>query len=210
MNIRVLNADDHPMLRNGIVQLLTQTEGIDWVGSASDGREALEKTLSLKPDIALLDIEMPYLSGIELCQKIRDAGLKTRIILLTLFKESAYIKAAFNEGAMGYLLKEANGNEIISCIKSVHSGKRYVSPSLTDVILDSNRVEDTVLSRLTEHEINILKLIAKNKTSKEIADMMFLSIKTIANHRNNISKKLELDGQQNALLKWVLENKENL
>ena len=207
MTIRVFNADDHPILRKGIIDLLVETEGIEWVGSAADGQEAWDKINMLQPDIAVLDIEMPHMTGIELAKKIIDSGLNTRVILLTLFKDSSFVKKAIEIGVNGYLLKESSEKEIVDCIKSVSEGSKYISPALTQVLLEFNKEEDE-LSMLTDHEKNIIKLISRNKTSKEIADMLFLSPKTISNHRANICKKLDLDGQQNALLKWVLERKE--
>ena len=210
MSIRVFNADDHPILRKGIIDLIVESPGLEWVGSASDGKEALEKILDIKPDIALLDIEMPHLTGIDIARELKQKGSETKIILLTLFKAASFVKNALAEGVMGYLLKESKESEILDCIKSVFEGKPYISPSLTNVLITMNTGTDSPLEALTEHEINILRLIAKNKTSKEIAEMLFLSPKTISNHRNNISKKLGLEGQQNALLKWVLENKDQL
>jgi len=210
MSIRVLNADDHPILRKGIVDLIVESEGLEWVGSASDGKEALQKIQDIKPDIALLDIEMPHLTGIEIARELKQKASETKVILLTLFKDSSFVKNALAEGVMGYLLKESKESEILDCIKSVSEGKPYISPSLTNVLITINSGNNSPLESLTEHEINILRLIAKNKTSKEIAEMLFLSPKTISNHRNNISKKLGLEGQQNALLKWVLENKDQL
>lgn len=207
MAIRVFNADDHPILKKGIIDLIRQTEGLEWVGSASDGKEAYTKITQIKPDIALLDIEMPFYTGLELARKLKSESFDTRVILLTLYKDSGFIKNAFREGVMGYLLKEASENEIISCINSVAEGKRFISPSLTDIVINMNSEKEALFSSLSEHEVNILRLIARNKTSKEIAEMLFLSPKTIANHRNNISKKLGLSGKQNALLKWVLEHK---
>ena len=208
MSIRVFNADDHPILRKGIIDLLVETDGLDWIGSAGDGTEAWDKIRSLKPDVAVLDIEMPGFSGIQLAEKIYQGGLSTKVVLLTLFKEPGFIKQALGLGVHGYLLKESKESEILDCIRSVAEGKRYVSPALTQVLMDLNQSPaPSLIDVLTEHEINIIKLIAKNKTSNEIAEMLFLSPKTISNHRSNISKKLQLDGQQNALLKWVMENK---
>lgn len=207
MNIRVFNADDHPILLKGIVDLIVSTEGLDWVGSARDGKETLEKIIHLEPDIALLDIEMPHYSGIEVARKLREEKVSTKIILFTLFKDSSFIKQALDEGVMGYLLKESTELEIIDCIRKVAGGTKYVTAALADTLINLNNPTSSILTVLTEHELAILKLIARNKTSKEIASMMFLSPKTISNHRSNISKKLQLGGEQNALLKWVLENK---
>lgn len=208
MAIKVFNADDHPILRKGIVDLIVETDGFDWVGSADNGSEAWDKIQSFHPDIALLDIEMPGYSGIEICRLIQESELNTRVVVLTLFKDAGFIRQALDAGVHGYLLKESRESEIIDCLRSVAEGRKYVSPALTQTLMDLNKEEANVLEGITEHEKNILKLIARNKTTNEIAEMLFLSAKTISNHRTNISKKLKLDGQQNALLKWVLENKE--
>lgn len=206
MNIRVFNADDHPLLRKGVTDLIIQTEGLEWVGSAGDGQETLEKIRALNPDVAVLDIEMPHLNGLEVVKTLLEEGSQTAFVLLTLFKDETFFKNALNIGVKGYLLKESKEQEIIDCIRSVHNGRPYVNPSLTHLLFAKDDPKGRVLDDLSDHEINILKLIAKQKTSAEIADMLFISPKTVANHRNNISKKLNLDGKQNALLKWAMEH----
>ena len=206
--ITVFNADDHPILKKGVTDLVLQTEGLKWIGSADNGKEALEKIRTLKPDVAILDIEMPNHSGLEVVKILSEENLKTKFILLTLFKDESFFQNALDIGVSGYLLKESSEKEIIDCIHSVYSGRPYVNPSLTHLLYTKKRKEDSPIQKLSDHERNILKLIALKKTSAEIADMLFISPKTVANHRNNISKKLQLDGKQNALLLWVMENKE--
>lgn len=209
--IRIFNADDHPILRKGMIELIQQTEGMTWSGSASDGREALEKIRAIRPDIALLDIEMPHASGIEIARQLKYEGLPTRIILLTLFKDPVMVKTALQEGVMGYLLKESPETEIIQCIHAVHTGSKYISPVLTDLMISMTTGDDNdPVAVLSDREKNILRLIARNKTSREIAELLFLSPKTVANHRSNIAKKLSLDGEQNSLLKWAVANKKLL
>lgn len=210
MAIRVFNADDHPMLRKGVTDLIVETEGMQWVGSAANGEEALQKIREIQPDVAILDIEMPVFSGLEVSKMLIEEGSKTHLILLTLFKDEKLLHRALGLGVMGYLLKESSTQEIIDCIRTVSQGRAYVNPSLTHHLINAPKPQDDVLAGLSAHEINILKLIAMNKTSTQIADMLFISPKTVANHRTNISKKLQLDGQQNGLLKWALEHKEHL
>ncbi len=207
MPIRVFNADDHPILRKGITDLLIETVDMEWAGSAENGKEALEKIRSIQPDVALLDIEMPHQSGLEVAQTLLAAGIKTEFILLTLFKDETFLQNAIEMGIKGYLLKESSEKEILDCIRSVHRGIPYVNSSLTQYLISNKSKKDSILSNLSEHEINILKLIAKQKTTAEIADMLFISPKTVGNHRSNISKKLELTGEQNGLLKWAIENR---
>lgn len=208
--ITVFNADDHPILRKGVTDLLKESNQTEWVGSAADGREALEKIRAIQPDIAILDIEMPHMSGLEVSRTLIAEGIRTRFVLLTLFKDEHFFQNALKVGVMGYLLKESSEQEILDCIRSVATGKAYVNPSLTHYLLNQGQKKGDFFDKLTEHEINILKLIARQKTTVEIADMLFISPKTVSNHRTNISKKLELGGGQNILLKWAIEHREQL
>lgn len=207
MSIRVFNADDHPILRKGVTDLFVETEGLEWVGSAADGREALEKIRAIRPDVAVLDIEMPHFSGLEIARMLLAEGTPTRFVLLTLFKDERLLHDALAMGIKGYLLKESSEKEIVDCIHTVSRGLPYVNPVLTQYLIRQNRPGEDVLDRLSEHEINILKLISRQKTTAQIAGMLFISPKTVANHRTNISKKLELAGRQNGLLKWAIEHR---
>lgn len=209
MPITVFNADDHPVLRKGVSNLLSETEGIQWVGSAEHGKDALEKIRSIQPDIAILDIEMPLQTGLEVAQTLITEGISTKFILLTLFKDESFFRNALQTGIKGYLLKESSEKEIIDCIHTVYEGKTYVNPGLTHYLIRDTR-EDQVLNSLSQQEINILKLIARQKTSAEIANMLFISPKTVSNHRTNIGKKLNLSGEQNGLLKWAIEHRDLL
>jgi DNA-binding NarL/FixJ family response regulator len=210
MKTTVFNADDHPILRKGVTDLLKESEGIQWVGSAKDGQEALDKIQNIRPDVAILDIEMPYLTGLEVAQKLIERNISTRFILLTLFKDEALLKKALTIGIKGYLLKESSETEILDCIKTVAKGEVYVNPNLAQYLSNHTIANNSLLDKLTKHEINILKLIAKQKTSSEIANMLFISPKTVSNHRNNISKKLDLSGEQNGLLKWAIQHEVEL
>jgi len=207
MSIRVYNADDHPILCKGISELIQQTTDMELVGSATDGRTALNQIQALKPDVALLDIEMPEMTGMEVAKALIKEGSSTQVVLLTLYKDESFLSNALEMGIKGYLLKESSEKEILDCIRSVSEGKAFVSASMAQYLISAKETKDQILTNLTDHEINILTLIAKQKTTTEIADMLFISPKTVGNHRTNISKKLELKGEQNALLKWALENK---
>ncbi len=209
MPIRVFNADDHPILRKGVSDLLRETEDMEWVGSAADGNEAMNKIRALRPDVAVLDIEMPHCSGTHVAETLLKENIGTEFILLTLFKDETLFHKAMDLGIKGYLLKESSEKEILDCIRAVYSGLPYVNPGLTHFLINRKK-EKSILEVLSDHEINILKLIARQKTSTEIADMLFISPKTVSNHRSNISKKLNLSGEQNALLKWALENRDLL
>jgi DNA-binding NarL/FixJ family response regulator len=210
MKITVFNADDHPMLRKGVTDLILQTEDLKWAGSAENGTEALEKIRAIRPDVAILDIEMPHLTGLEVAKILIAEGSSTRFVLLTLFKDKSFLNQALEAGIKGYLLKESSEREIIECIRLVNQGKSYVNASMTQYIVHEKTAKNDLKNLLSSHEINILKLIALQKTSNEIADMLFISPKTVSNHRTNISKKLDLNGEQNALLKWALEHRELL
>jgi DNA-binding NarL/FixJ family response regulator len=210
MPIRVFNADDHPILRKGITDLLQETEDMEWVGSAENGQEALQKIRALQPDVAILDIEMPFQTGLEVARALLAEDSRTAFVLLTLFKDESFFRHAIEAGIRGYLLKESSEKEILDCIRSVHAGKAYVNSSLTQYLIPKANAESQLLAMLSDHEVNILKLIARQKTTAEIADMLFISPKTVANHRSNISKKLALTGEQNALLKWAIEHRELL
>jgi DNA-binding NarL/FixJ family response regulator len=205
--IRVFNADDHPILRKGISNLLIDSDELDWVGSASDGQEALDKIRSLRPDIAILDIEMPNHSGVDVAKILIAEGSKTKFVILTLYKDETLFHKAMELGIKGYLLKESDEKEIIDCVISVGSGMVYVHPTMSQYLISKRTVKNEVLGRLSDHEVNILKLISQQKTSAQIADMLFISLKTVGNHRSNISKKIELVGEQNGLLKWAMEHK---
>jgi DNA-binding NarL/FixJ family response regulator len=207
--IKVFNADDHPILRKGITNLVVESPDMEWVGSAENGTEALKKILILEPDVAILDIEMPGMTGIEVAKTLFEKNISTAVVILTLFKDETFFRRALKSGIKGYLLKESSEKEIIDCIRSVSQGRAYVNASMSHLLF-AEKEEKSALSKLSQHERNILKLIAKSKSTAEIAEMLFLSPKTISNHRNNISKKLELKGEQNGLLKWALAHKEQL
>lgn len=161
----------------------------------------------MKPDVAILDIEMPHHTGLEVAQMLLEESISTRFVLLTLFKDGTLLRKAIEIGVKGYLLKESSEQEILDCIHSVAKGSTYVNPSLTQYLIPLTKKENPLLEKLTKHEINILKLIAHQKTSTEIASMLFISPKTVSSHCSNIGKKLELTGVQNGLLKWAIENR---
>ncbi|MEM1121717.1 MAG: response regulator transcription factor [Bacteroidota bacterium] len=210
MNITVLNADDHPILRKGVTNLIQQTIDMEWVGSAENGQVALEKIRAIQPDVAVLDVEMPHMTGMEVAKTLLAEGTKTQFIILTLFKEESLFRNALAAGIKGYLLKESSEQEIVDAIRSVAQGRAYVNANLTHWLIQANTPKEDPLKDLSAHEINILKLIARQKTTPEIAEMLFISPKTVANHRRNIGKKLKLSGAQNGLLKWAMEHRAEL
>lgn len=206
--IKIIIADDHHIFRKGILSILKDDESIEVIGEASNGEEALHLVEKLNPDIALFDIDMPVLSGLEAARKIKSEGITTKVVVLTIHKDKEYFDEAMELDIKAYVLKESISNDLIDCIKEVAAGNYYISPSISGYLVQkgSGKKKDNELDKLTSTEKQILKLISQNKTSGQIAEELFRSVRTIENHRNNICKKLELSGQ-NALLLFAYENK---
>jgi DNA-binding NarL/FixJ family response regulator len=208
--IKVITADDHHIFRKGILSILKDDDSIEIVGEASTGIEALHLIHDLNPDIALLDIDMPELSGLDVARKVKNENLKTRIVILTIHKDKEYFNEAIELDIKAYILKDSIANDLIDCIKEVASGNYYISPAISGYLLKNKALhKSNPLDKLTSTELQILKLISQNKTSSQIAKELFRSVRTIENHRNNICKKLNLSGQ-NALLLYAYENKTHL
>ena len=200
--IQIVIADDHPVLLEGIVSIIQKDFPDCIVHKATNGAEALQLILKHNPIITILDIEMPILDGIEVAKKIKQQKIPTKIIFLTLHKERSFFEEIKKLNVSGYVLKEFSIDQISRCIKLVLNNKKYFSKEIEEYI------EEPIIdfSIFTKTELNVLRLIAKNKTTKEIADMLFVSTKTIESHRYNICKKLNLKPEKNSLLKWVLQN----
>lgn len=205
INPKIFIADDHPILIKGLKDLLLEKK-YNFVGSATDGQTALNFILKEQPNIAILDIEMPNLTGIEIAMECKKNGLETKIILITLHKEIDFYLRAKKYNIFGYLLKEFALDEIESCIISVANGKAYFSKSIKKEIgFDSE--SDDILNSLTPTEKRVIKLIAKHKTNKEIGHLLFISPRTVENHRSNIISKLNLNQRTSSLLIWVQKNR---
>ncbi len=203
--ISVLIADDHPLYRSGIKSVIDALPDIGSVTEASDGMEAYQAIVHLKPDIAILDVEMPLLTGIDVCRKVLAEKHYTKIIVLTMHRERHFFEDAMQSGVSGYLLKDGASQELKKCIEIVCAGGRFISDALHDLASGLEQ-QASQLSVLTPTERIILKLIGEGKTTSEIGTLLFVSPKTVENHRTNISKKLNLGGTQNALLKFALQN----
>jgi two-component system response regulator DegU len=209
--ITVLIADDHPVFRQGLRQLIASAPGLKVIAEAEDGAQALEQILACKPQVAVLDVDMPHQDGYAVARRVRQLRLDVGLIFLTMHKEERFFNAALDVGVNGYLLKDSAISEIIGGIKAVAAGQHYITPSLTDYLLkrrqaQSLATQQTGVHLLTQAERRILKLIAEYKTSKEIADDLFISIRTVDRHRANIAGKLDLKGAH-ALLQFALEHK---
>ena len=211
-NIKILIADDHPIMREGLKIILKENSEFQDVHEAKNGEEALNALLKDDFDIVTLDIEMPVMSGFDVARNIADKKLKTKIIFLTMYKDEHIFNQAIELGALGYILKENAVADIIDCIKSVMNGQHYISPVLSNIILKRNISNNELtknqpsINDLTKTELTILKMISASKTSKEISEELFISYKTVENHRANIAKKLDLHGAH-SLIKFAISNK---
>ncbi len=208
MNIKVITADDHEIVRLGLKNLIKTDGSVEIVAEAEDGLQAFDKINKLKPDIAILDVSMPNMNGIEVARKIQKENIKVEVIILTMHTGREYFKEAMDCGVKGYILKENATQDLITAIKFVSAGKHFISPQLTEHLIGMNK-ELTSLQSLSISEKRIIKLISRNKTSKEIAHELSLSFRTVQNHRSNICKKLEINGP-NALLQFAIQNKPHL
>ena len=211
VQVTVLIVDDHPLLRHGLCDVITRSHRFKIVGEASDGEEALRKVTVLKPEIVILDIDMPRLNGLETIRAIQEVGLFTKVIILTMYKEEEMFNAAMDLGARAYVLKENAPQEIVAALEKVEQGETFLSASLLKAgQRRSDRVRDLLLSKpqieaLTPAERRILKLIGDDFTSKQIAERLNLSVRTVDKHRQHICDKLNLHGTH-SLLKFAFDN----
>lgn len=193
MPINILLADDHKILRDGLRNLLEKHANMKVIGEATNGREAIKKCKLLKPDVVVMDIAMEGLNGVEATKQIISYNPDIKVIALSMHSNKRFIINMFKAGAFGYLLKDSDSNELIKAINTVVANQKYINQNLSDVILNElvspSKQIDSVL---TGREKEILQLIAEGKSSKEIADILFLSSKTVDAHRKNIMDKLNL------------------
>ena len=196
--IRVLLADDHALFREGVRALLAATSDIEVVGEVEEGRAAVQRALALRPDMVLMDITMPGLDGIEATRLIHQRDPQLRVLILTMHDNEDVFLRSLSAGAAGYVLKRSGGHELISAIRSTHEGNTYLSPYLARALMSDylQRVERTEDQpqprRLSAREQEILKLIAEGHSSREIAEMLDLSVKTVHNHRTRLMTKLDI------------------
>ena len=202
--LKIIIADDHPLLKQGLLFVLSKKEHFEIVGQADEGNSALMLIRDLKPDIAILDVKMPNLGGLEIAKIVFHENLPTKIIFLTMFSEEEFVREVIELGVKGYVLKENAVMDIVNCVEAVADGKFFLSPQISAMLLENSSKND--LSPLTNSEKKILNLITDEKNSKQIADELFISIKTVENHRSNICKKLGITGNS-ALIKYALQTK---
>ena len=196
--LRILLADDHKLMRGGLRLLLEQQPALTVVGEADDGRQAVEKTSSLKPDVVVLDIGMPNLNGIEACAQITQTLPTTSVVMLSMHSDEAYVLRALKAGARAYLLKDSAESDLVRAVQAVSEGKSYFSPAVSQVLLEDyvrklqrSGVEDS-FDLLTPREREILQLVAEGKSNKDVANLLNLSVYTVETHRANLMQKLNL------------------
>ncbi len=216
-SVRIVIADDHPVVRRGLTYTLREDPALELVGEAGDGRQALELIRTLAPDVILLDIDMPLLDGFGVTREVVKAQMQTRVVFMTLHNEEDMLHAALEAGGRGYLLKDNATEDVIAAIRGVMAGGIYIAPAMTQhllgrrseaagVVAEPQTPEQSAIAALTPSERRILSLIADGKASKEIADVVGIHYRTVENHRTNICRKLQIDGS-NALLRFALQYK---
>lgn len=212
--VRVLIADDHPIFREGLVQIIGKGGNLEVVAAAGNGRDAIEDAIRTKPHIVVLDVAMPEMDGIEAAKKLRAVLPGVEIIFLTMHKNRSILQAMAPLKVKGYVLKDSAMNEIVNCIEIVMSGRSYLSPSLSDLIIGSAdglaaTSVQPILRDLTDAEVKVLRRISESKTTREIADYLNVSSRTIETHRHNICLKLGLTGPH-ALFKFAVLHKDDI
>jgi len=214
--IRVVIVDDHALFRRGLEMVLAEEADIDLVGEASDGAEAVEKAGEALPDVVLMDIRMPRSSGIEACRAMKEVAPSTKIVMLTISDEEEDLFEAIRAGASGYLLKDIPYDEVADVVRAVHGGQSLINPSMAAKLLtefaalakreESERAEQVPAPRLTEREIEVLKLVARGMNNRDIAKELFISENTVKNHVRNILEKLQIHSRMEAVMIAVREN----
>ena len=210
--IQIVIADDHPVFRHGLRQIIETERGLKVLGEAGDGQAALSLIQQLRPDVAVLDVNMPRLKGFEVAREVQRQQLPVGIVFLTMHDDESMFNEALNVGAKGYLLKDSATGDIVASIRTVASGQHYISPAISGYLVNraarrSAFAEQTPsLKDLTPTELRILKLIAQHATSKTIAEQLCISYRTVENHRYSICQKLDLHGN-NALVMFALEHR---
>jgi DNA-binding NarL/FixJ family response regulator len=191
--IRILLADDHAVVRQGFRLILASQPDMEIVGEAGNGREAVALAEKLHPDVAVIDVAMPELNGIEAARRMGEAAPRTRVLALSMHKDSVYVREILRAGARGYLLKDQIDSDLIAAVRAVARGEGYLSPAVSDAVLNDYRrhVSDPI-DLLTSREREVLQMIAEGKTNKEIATVLNLSVYTVDAHRGRIMEKLNL------------------
>jgi two-component system response regulator NreC len=209
--LRILIADDHTLFREGVRKLLEDQPGIEVVGEASDGREAVRKVHTLRPDVVLMDIAMPSLNGLEATRQIKRDHPEVSVLVLTMYDHEEYFRQVLEAGASGYIIKRAATSDLVAAIFAVYNGEAVLSPSITRLLLEDyfrreSDKSETEPDLLSPREREILQLIAEGNTSREIAEILSLSIKTVQSHRSSLMQKLDLHDRGD-LIKYAIQKK---
>jgi DNA-binding NarL/FixJ family response regulator len=206
--IRVLLADDHAVVRDGLRALLEAQPGIEVVGGVANGREAVREAQKLRPDVIVMDIAMPDVNGIEATLQIQEIAPSARILILSMHSTTEHIFRALQAGARGYVLKDSAGVEVVEAVRAVNAGRRYLSQKIAATVIDdytAERHRTSPLDSLSRRERQILQLIAEGKTSAEVGAMLFLSPKTVDTYRSRMMHKLGIGDLPN-LVKFAIQN----
>jgi DNA-binding NarL/FixJ family response regulator len=213
MPLRIVVADDHEVVRRGLCALLRNQPEWEVCGEAGDGREAVEKVLTLKPDVVILDIGMPNLNGLEATRQILKTNPRIKVLVLTLHDSDQVVQEVLNAGARGFLLKTDAARDLVAAVEALRRGKTYFTPKVAAMVLDGylrrengTAPEPPARSRLTAREREVVQLLAEGKSSKEVAVVLGLSVKTAETHRSNIMRKLELHSVSDLVLYAVRNN----
>lgn len=194
MKIKVLIADDHQLFREGISNLLFPVENIEVIAQAENGIDAINKVKHHKPDVVLLDIAMPEMNGIEACKKIKQNYPDTKIITVSMHSDKQFVKGVLEAGADGYLLKNCTLRQLTDAIQSVYDGKKYLSQDITEMVISGyltpSKANEDEYNQLSEREKEIFVLFAEGKSTKEISEKLFISVKTVGTHKQNILEKM--------------------
>ncbi len=213
--LQILIADDHPIFRRGLCEVIATDRNLKLVGQAGDGETALRLMRELRPDVTILDVNMPKLTGLQVARKLSVNKTPAKLVLLTMYEDEALLNEALNLGIGAYVLKENAVEELLGAIRAVAEERTFISPSLSGMILRRRNGNEHLrrhkpgLDELTPTELRILKLVADDKTSKEIAGLLDCAVRTVETHRQNISAKLGLSGSH-SLLKFAYDNKSRL
>ena len=213
MPLRILLIDDHEVVRRGLASLLRGQPDWDVCGEACDGREGIERALQLKPDVVIVDIGMPNLNGLEATRQILKASPHIKILILTLYDSEQVVREVLDAGARGFLLKSDAARDLVAAVEALRQGKIYFSPKAASIVMDgyldregATPVRSQLRSKLTPREREIVQLLAEGKSSKEVAVVLGLSVKTAETHRSNIMRKLELHSVSELVLYAVRNN----
>lgn len=209
--IKVLIAEDHSIVREGLKMILELNENITVIGEAEDGLDAIKKANILKPDIIIMDIAMPNMNGIEACRRIKEENSLIKVVILSMYSSNEDIIRALKAGATGYILKESIGKELVETVIKVYKGQRYLSKKIEEILIDSfinvNNIEENrdPLDKLSSREKVVLQMVAEGKASSEIAELLFLSPKTVDTYRSRIMHKLGIK-ELSSLIKFAIQH----